>query len=363
MAERINRQDAFSGTKKVPGQLAIDEKILGDYLVAHLDGFSKILDLAQFKGGQSNPTYLLTTQTARYVLRRKPPGTLLPSAHAIDREYRVISALYNQDFPVPKPYLYCEDDTIAGTAFYLMEFNDGPVVWEPHMPDATRDQRQSIYSHMNATIAQLHTIDFNAAGLGDFGRPGQYVARQIKRWSTQYQQSTSSENSDMDRLMEWLPDACPQEGVAALVHGDFRLDNLILTPDKTRIAAVLDWELSTLGDPLADFTYHLMQWQMPKSKSGAGTGSLIGLDLKSLGIPDLDAYVQQYCQRTGRGGIENLNFYFAYNFFRLAAILQGIVGRVRDGTATNAHAGAMTTQVAPLAKTAWEYAVLAGAKS
>lgn len=362
MVEKIDRQSEFSGTKQASGHLAIDHDRLTEYLAEHLPEFSKILTLDQFKGGQSNPTYLLTSQSQRYVLRRKPPGTLLPSAHAIDREFRVISALYKQKFSVPKPYLYCQDEEIAGTEFYLMEFLDGPVMWEPHMPDATVEQRQTIYAQMNATMAQLHSIDIDATGLSDFGRPKNYVARQIKRWSMQYRHSTDTENTEMCKLMDWLPDACPQEDRVALVHGDFRLDNLVLTPDKTKIAAVLDWELSTLGDPLADFTYHLMQWKMPKSDTGAGTGSLLDLDLASLGIPDLDTYVEQYCQHTGRNGIDNLNFYFAYNFFRLAAILQGIVGRVRDGTATNARAVAMATQVSPLAKTAWTYARAAGAK-
>ncbi len=363
MNDKIDRQAEFSGTKQVPEQLIIDLAPLDEYLKAHIEDFSQIVSLAQFKGGQSNPTYLLTTNQQRYVLRRKPPGKLLPSAHAIDREFRVISALYGQNFPVPRPYLYCADETIAGTEFYLMEYNDGPVLWEPHMPDATFDQRRAIYTAMNSTIARLHSIDIEQAGLSDFGRPNQYVARQIKRWSQQYQQSSSIENPDMNALMEWLPDAIPAEERATLVHGDFRLDNLILTPDKTRIAAVLDWELSTLGDPLADFTYHLMQWKMPVSKSGAGTGSLAELNLERLGIPDLETYVQQYCQQTGRDSLENLNFYFAYNFFRLAAILQGIVGRVRDGTATNTHAKAMASRISPLATCAWGYAVLAGAGS
>jgi len=363
MVDKIDRQAEFSGTKKVPEQLDINLKPLGEYLSANIADFTEITSLAQFKGGQSNPTYLLTTRDQRYVLRRKPPGKLLPSAHAIDREFRVISALYDQDFPVPKPYLYCDDETIAGTAFYLMAYNDGPVLWEPHMPDETFAQRRAIYTDMNSTIARLHSIDIDKANLRDFGRSDGYVARQIKRWSSQYKQSTSTENPEMRALMEWLPDAIPAEEKATLVHGDFRLDNLILTPDKTRIAAVLDWELSTLGDPLADFTYHLMQWRMPESKSGAGTGSLLEHDIESLGIPNLDTYIELYCRQTGRDSIENLNFYFAYNFFRLAAILQGIVGRVRDGTATNTHAKAMASRISPLATCAWRYAGLAGAGS
>ncbi len=360
--KKIDRQSEFSGTKNVSEQLSVDVKILNEYLAARIEGFSGILELSQFKGGQSNPTYLITTKSDRYVVRRKPPGKLLASAHAVDREFRVISALYKQNFPVPRPYLFCADETIVGTAFYVMAFADGPVMWEPHMPQASREQRTAIYQDMNATIARLHSINIADAGLSDFGRPENYVARQIKRWSSQYTASTSRVSTEMDKLMAWLPDACPADDRPALVHGDFRLDNLILSPDKTRIAAVLDWELSTLGDPLADFTYHLMQWQMPKSKSGAGTGSLLGHDLKNLGIPDLDTYVRQYCERTNRSGIENLNFYFAYNFFRLAAILQGIVGRVRDGTATNPRAAAMESQVQPLAETAWRYALLAGAR-
>lgn len=363
MVDKIDRQNTFSGTKQVPERLAIDIEKLGSYLSQHIDGFSAIRELGQFKGGQSNPTYLLKTDGVSYVLRRKPPGALLRSAHAVDREFRVIKALYSQGFPVPKPYHYCDDESVVGTAFYVMEFAEGPVMWEPHMPDATKAQRTATFDAMNATIAQLHSIDIEAAGLSDFGKPSQYVTRQINRWSTQYKASEDQMLPEMERLMEWLPDACPPDGKPSLVHGDFRLDNLILSRDKTRIIAVLDWELSTLGDPLADFTYHLMQWQMPVSKSGAGTGSLLGHDLEALGIPSLEDYVQQYCQRTGRDGIENINFYFAYNFFRLAAILQGIVGRVRDGTATNSHAAAMAAQAQPLAETGWRYALLAGAKT
>lgn len=359
--ERIDRQAAFSGTREIADAYRFDSDRLVEYLAEHIEGFGGPVDIAQFKGGQSNPTYMITAGSGKYVLRRKPPGKLLPSAHAVDREFRVISALHAEGFPVARPFVLCTDDDIIGTMFYVMDCVEGRVFWEPHIPDIARDERTAIFDAMNDTIARLHTIDFEAAGLSDFGRPGGYVARQIKRWSGQYVQSQTQTVAEMDKLMDWLPGACPPDSGASIVHGDFRLDNLILDPHEPKVLAVLDWELSTLGDPVGDFTYHLMQWVMPRSETGAGTGSLLGLDLQELGIPALDDYIDRYCERTGIGAIENIDFYFAYNFFRLAAILQGIVGRVRDGTATNPNAQAMATQVRPLAQTAWKYAQQAGA--
>lgn len=359
--EGIDRQDAFSGTRPVAPGMEVNVAALEAWLVPRVEGFAGPLSLSQFKGGQSNPTYAVETPGHAYVLRRKPPGKLLPSAHAVDREYRVMAALHAVNYPVPRPHVLCEDDSVIGTAFYLMDRVAGRIIWEPHCPAMERAERAATYDAMNAAIAQLHSLDPVALGLGDFGKPDNYLARQVARWSRNYIASKTDDVAEMDALMAWLPDHLPQSGEARLVHGDFRLDNLILAPDAPQVLAVLDWELSTLGDPLADFTYHLMQWVMPPSDDGSGTGSLVGHDLEALGIPDLDTYVSAYCARTGRSGISDIDNYFAYNFFRLAAILQGIVGRVRDGTATNSNAAAMARQVGPLAKAGWAWAQKAGA--
>ena len=357
----INRQEEFSGTKPVADALKIDAAALEAYMAEQVEGFSGPLAIEQFKGGQSNPTYKITARSGAYVLRRKPPGKLLPSAHAVDREFRVISALHGGGFPVARPYALCEDDGVIGTMFYIMGCVEGRVLWDAHMPTVDKAERSALFDAMNDTIVQLHSFDYEAGGLGDFGRAEGYVARQIKRWSEQYRLSETQDIADMNRLMDWLPGACPETSRASLVHGDYRLDNMILHPSEPRILAVLDWELSTLGDPIGDFTYHCMQWHMPDTGSGQGTGSLVGLDLDALGIPTLDAYMARYCERMGLAGIDNVDFYFAYNFFRLAAILQGIVGRVRDGTATSPHAVAKAELVVPLAEVAWRYAQRAGA--
>jgi aminoglycoside phosphotransferase (APT) family kinase protein len=356
---KIDRQEAFSGTREVAERLRFDVAPLEDYLRTHVKGFSGPLTVSQFKGGQSNPTYLLATPQRRYVLRRKPPGKLLPSAHAVDREHRIISALYAQNFPVAAPVLYCADESVVGTAFFVMACVDGRVFWEPQMPASNPAERAQVYDAMNATIARLHSFEPAAIGLGDYGRGENYVARQVERWSEQYRASETAKIDDMERLIAWLPEHLPPPQPPRIVHGDYRLDNIILAPDAPKIAAVLDWELSTLGDPLADFTYHLMQWHMPPHD--AGTGSLLGLDLAALGIPSLEAYVDAYVTRTGLDPRPHLPVYFAYNFFRLAAILQGIVGRVRDGTATSAYAAAKGEMVAPLAEKAWGFARKAGA--
>jgi len=358
---QIDRQSAFTGTKEVAEPLRFDTAALEAYLAAHAPGFAGPLNVRQFKGGQSNPTYLLETPHRKYVLRRKPPGKLLPSAHAVDREFRVISALHAQGFPVAAPVLYCDDASVVGTAFYVMGFVAGRVFWEPHMPGSDPAERAAVYDAMNATIARLHSFEPAAIGLNDFGRGENYVARQVERWSKQYRASETEKIDAMEHLIAWLPGHLPPAGPVRLVHGDFRLDNAIIAADSARVLAVLDWELSTLGDPLADFSYHLMKWHMPPSDSGAGTGSLIGHDLKALGIPSLDAYVDAYAARTGLDPRPHLPVYLAYNFFRLAAIIQGIVGRVRDGTATSEHAPAKAALVAPLAATAWRFAQAAGA--
>jgi aminoglycoside phosphotransferase (APT) family kinase protein len=353
------RQNAFSGTREVAERLRFDVARLEGYLAAHLPGFAGPALVTQFKGGQSNPTYLIETPTRRYVLRRKPPGKLLPSAHAVDREHRVISALHAQSFPVTEPLIYCADESIVGTAFFLMTFADGRVFWEPQMLDSHPAERAQVYDGMNATLARLHSFDPAALRLGDYGRGENYVARQVARWSKQYRASETERIDEMERLIDWLPAHLPPEQMPRLVHGDYRLDNMIVAADTPTILAVLDWELSTLGDPLADFSYHLMQWHMPHSD--AGTGSLVGFDLAALGIPSLDAYIARYVARTGLDPRPHLPVYFAYNFFRLAAILQGIAGRVRDGTATSALAASKAAVVRPLAAKAFEFAAQAGA--
>ena len=359
--QKIDRQSAFTGTKDVAQPLRFDPARLEAYLEREVAGFAGPLSVRQFKGGQSNPTYLLETPSRRYVLRRKPPGKLLPSAHAVDREFRVIRALHAQGFPVAEPVLYCADESIAGTAFYVMGFVDGRVFWDPEMPGSDPAERTAVYDAMNATIAKLHLLDPAAIGLSDFGRGENYVARQVERWSKQYRASETQKIDEMERLIEWLPARLPPAGPVRLVHGDYRLDNMILGAREAKVLAVLDWELSTLGDPLADFSYHLMQWHMPQEDSGGGTGSLMGFDLAALGIPALSAYVDTYAARTGLDPRPHLTVYLAYNFFRLAAILQGIAGRVRDGTATSEHAAQRGLMVRPLAETAWRFAREAGA--
>ena len=353
---RIDRQQAFSGTTASD----INAAALESYLAHHIDGFAGPLTLARFKGGQSNPTYKLSTPTRAYVLRRKPFGKLLPSAHAIEREYRVTEALALAGFSVARPLHLCADDSVIGAAFYVMEHAEGRVFWEPHAPELSGADRAALFDSLNDTIAGLHRLDPAALGLADFGRPQGYVARQIRRWSEQYRASETETIPEMDRLIAWLPGVCPADSGAAIVHGDFRLDNCIIHPNEPRVIAVLDWELSTLGDPLADFTYHLMQWFMPVSETGAGVGSLMGHEC-DLGVPAIDDYITDYCRRTGRDDIAELDVYMAYNFFRLAAILQGILGRVRDGTAANGQAAAMARQVRPLAESAWVFARKAGA--
>jgi aminoglycoside phosphotransferase (APT) family kinase protein len=353
------RQGTFTGTKEVAERLRFDVDRLDAYLCDRVKGFTGPIALSQFKGGQSNPTYLVETPQRRYVLRRKPPGKLLPSAHAVDREYRVIGALHAQDFPVAEPVLYCADESVIGTAFFLMSHVEGRVFWEPDMPSSNPAERAQVYDAMNATLARLHSFEPAAIGLSDYGRGENYVARQIERWSKQYRASETRKIEDMERLIVWLPAHLPPPQPTRVVHGDYRLDNMIMAPDAPTVAAVLDWELSTLGDPLADFSYHLMQWHMPQSE--AGTGSLVGVDLAALGIPSIEDYAEAYVRRTGLDPRPYLSVYSAYNFFRLAAILQGIVGRVRDGTATGALADGKIELVAPLAAKAWEFARRAGA--
>jgi aminoglycoside phosphotransferase (APT) family kinase protein len=353
------RQQQNTGTSEVRDAHRFDEGRLETYLADRVEGFRGPLTVTQFKGGQSNPTYLLHASSGDYVLRRKPPGALLKSAHAVDREFRVISALFEAEFPVPRPYILCEDEEVIGTAFYLMEFVAGRIFWELDLPGLQPAERTAIYDNVNETIARLHSLDHRAIGLEDFGVPGNYFERQISRWSKQYRASETGTVKAMDRLIDWLPGNIPEDDSVSVVHGDFRLDNMILHPTEPRVIAVLDWELSTIGHPLADFTYNLMAWQMPEI--GIGSVGLVDKPIADLGIPDEDSYIASYCERTGRsGGIPGRDFYSAFNFFRLAAILQGIAGRVRDGTAASAHASQAVKAVQPLADLGWKYAAKYG---
>lgn len=359
MNER-DRQADLSGTREVPPVLAFDPQALETWLRPHITGFEGPVRVRQFKGGQSNPTYEITTPAAVYALRRKPPGKLLQSAHAVDREFRVLTALHAQGFPVPRPFVYCDDPHVIGTPFYVMARVEGRVYWDLGMPQSNPAERATIYDDMNATIARLHSLDPAAIGLADFGRPEGYVARQVKRWSQQYRASETEPVPEMDRLIAWLPDQVPATARPAVVHGDYRLDNVILHPEEPRIVAVIDWELATLGDPYADFVYHLMSWVMPPIKGG-GAGSLIGRDLAALGIPSMEDYASNYARRIGISEIPHLEVLMAYNFFRIAAILQGIVGRVRDGTASSEHAMRAAAEVRPVAAEGWRWAQKAGA--
>ncbi len=351
-------QDLNSGTKPVEERHRIDEGRLEAWLKANVEGYAGPLEVRQFKGGQSNPTYQLVTPNKRYVLRRKPPGKLLPSAHAVDREFKVISALGKTGFPVAKAYALCTDDDVIGTMFYVMDNVEGRILWDLTLPDYQPAERSAIYKAKIATLAALHNTDYEAIGLGDYGRPGNYFSRQIDRWIKQYKASETQAIPAMNRLMEWLPETTPEDDKTSIVHGDYRLDNMILHPTEPRVIAVLDWELSTLGNPLADFSYLLMHWVMP----GGERASLSGItDFKASGIPSIEEAVEQYCGLTGRSGLPNLDWYFAYNLFRLAGICQGIVGRVRDGTAASAHAQTMEARVPVLAETALHFAKKAGA--
>ncbi len=330
----------------------LDARGLETYLGARIEGMRAPLAIGRLSGGQSNPTYRLTDATGRsYVLRKRPAGKLLPSAHAVDREYRVISALYAVGFPVPRSYLLCEDDSVIGTAFYVMDFVAGRTFWEQSLPGIHRTGRAAIWDVMNRVLAQLHAIDYRAIGLADFGRSGNYFERQVARWSKQYRASETERIEAMDNLIAWLPGHIPEGDETCVVHGDFRLDNFIFHPTESRILAVLDWELSTLGHPLADLAYLAMSWHIP---STAFRG-IAGLDHAALGIPTERDYVAAYCRRTGRELIPaaQWNFYIAYNLFRLAAILQGIAKRALEGTAAGAQAIETGKRARPLAELGW----------
>ncbi len=331
-----------------------DTGSLQQYLQRELPGFTGPLAVKQFQGGQSNPTYLLSTPSRRYVMRSKPGpvAKLLPSAHAIEREYRVMRALGTQGIPVPEVLLLCEDESVIGRAFFLMQHVEGRIFWEQSLPGLPPAERGAIYDEMNRVLAALHSVDVERASLADYGKTGNYFARQIGRWSKQYRASETGSIEAMDRLIDWLPQHVPDGDETAVVHGDYRLDNLIFHPAEPRIIAILDWELSTLGHPLADFSYLCMSWHIPP---GAFRG-IAGLDLAALGIPAEDAFIRRYCERTGRGGIEHWNFYLAYNLFRIAAILQGVYKRATEGLASADNALAAGANAKALAEIGWRYA-------
>lgn len=351
MAQGVKSDEEFSGTKPVEERHRIDEVSLDAWMRDHVEGYRGALTVLQFKGGQSNPTYRLDTPGRSYVMRRKPFGKLLPSAHAVDREFRIISALGKQNFPVARAYALCSDDSVIGSAFYIMSMEEGRVFWDPALPSLPATERRQVFVSKIETLAKLHKFEPEAIGLGDFGKPGNYFARQVDRWTKQYRASETQHIPEMERLIEWLPNTLPTQARVSIVHGDYRLDNMIFDPVEPRVKAVLDWELSTLGDPMADFTYLLMQWTMP---------GLAEADLKSLNIPTMEEAAQIYCNVTGTA-VPDLNWYFAYNLFRLAGITQGIAGRIRDGTAASAKAMESAKRTVPLSKASWVYAQKAGA--
>ena len=344
--------DKFSGTMPVLEKQRFDAAALEAWMRENVAGFSGPLSVEQFRGGQSNPTFKLTTPGRNYVMRRKPAGKLLPSAHAVDREYRVISALAGSEVPVPKTYGLCQDDAVIGSAFYVMDCVDGRVFWDGAVPEMDNAGRAKIYWELNRVIAALHKVDYTARGLADYGKPGNYFARQIARWTKQYQASETETIEAMNRLIEWLPANIPGDDETTIVHGDFRIDNMVFHPTEPRIVAVLDWELSTLGHPLADFSFHCMSWHVPP---GAFRG-LLGHDLAALGIPLEKEYVAEYCRRVGRAPIDpdHWDFYMAYNMFRAAGILQGIMKRVVDGTAASQHALQAGRAAPRLAELGWK---------
>jgi aminoglycoside phosphotransferase (APT) family kinase protein len=345
--------EEFAGTIAVTGQQRFDEASLARYLSAHLAGFTPPLSVEQFRGGQSNPTFLLSAgDGAKYVLRKKPAGALLPSAHSVDREFRVIRALYGGAVPVPRALCLCTDESVIGTMFYVMDYAPGRAFWDPTLPGMSALQRAAVYDEMNRVMVAVHTLDYAAAGLGDYGRPGNYFARQIARWTKQYRASETEAIESMEKLLHWLPAHIPEDEETTLVHGDYRLDNLIFRSDAPQVLAVVDWELSTLGHPLADFSYHVMLWRV---EAGEIRG-LKGVDLAALGIPTEAEYLAAYCRRTGRGAIEPRvwEFCMAYNLFRMACIRQGIMKRVAEGTAASRLARETGARARATADLAWQ---------
>ncbi len=345
------------GTIAVGDKDRLDLDALGAWMTVNVPSFAGPLTYAKFAGGQSNPTYRLDTPDRAYVLRRKPFGPILPSAHAVDREYRVIAGLHPTGFPVPRPYGLCEDPGVIGAAFYVMEMVEGRTIWDGAMPGATPAERTAHYEAMVDTLAALHTTDYAAAGLGDYGKPGNYFERQVGRWTKQYRAAETERMESVERLIAWLPRTLPEQTRTSIVHGDYRIDNMIFAPAEPKVIAVLDWELSTLGDPLADFSYLLMSWVTePEGRSG-----VLGMTGPETGIPTIEQVVERYCAATGRDGVPDLNWYFAYNLFRLTGIVQGIKKRIIDGTASSAQAEKTVAKIHGLADAAWGFAVKAGA--
>ena len=352
-AAEQEREQLNTGTKPVAETHRFDEAALARWMTANVAGYAGPLEVRQFKGGQSNPTYQLITPGKKYVLRRKPPGKLLPSAHAVDREYKVITALGTTGFPVARTYGLCADDAVIGTWFYIMDMVEGRILWDQTLPQYQPAERHAIFMDKIKTLADLHNTDYAKIGLEDYGRPGNYMGRQVERWTKQYKASETAHIPEMERLIEWLPKTLPAQERTSIVHGDYRLDNMIFDPTEPKVIAVLDWELSTLGEPLADFTYLLMNWV---------NGSISTIpDPKAHGVPTIQETVDYYCGLTGRSGLHDLDWFFAYNAFRLAGILQGIVGRVRDGTANSPHAAQQADRVISLAQASWRFAEKAGA--
>ena len=334
----------FSGTKEVAENLKIDVSKLQPWIDAHVPGAGSIKSIEQFRGGQSNPTYKIITNNKNLVLRRKPPGKLLPSAHAVDREYKVITALGQTDVPVPKTYGLCEDEDVAGTAFFVMDCLDGDIYWDHMLPSLSREERIKVYQNKNKTLAALHSVDYKKVGLEDYGKPGNYVARQVSRWSKQYLASETDNIVEMNNLIEWLPENIPDDDETSIVHGDYRLDNMIMKNQE--VIGVLDWELSTLGHPIADFCYHCLTWRTePLFYDHA--------KLKEMGIPNEIEYRDMYSEITGKDLSANWEFYMAFSLFKVGAICQGILGRVRDGTASSKHAEDRGMKVYPLSEGAW----------
>jgi aminoglycoside phosphotransferase (APT) family kinase protein len=353
----LDAQKAFSGTVAPEGADILDEGKLTAWMEAHVEGFTGPLSQSKFAGGQSNPTYKISAPSGNYVLRRKPYGKLLPSAHAVDREYKVQAGLHKMGFPVARQYGLCTDDDVIGSWFYVMAMVEGHTIWNGAMPGSTPENRRATYESMIDTLASLHNVDVEAAGLSDYGKPGNYFERQVGRWTKQYRLAETEVMDEMERLIVFLSTSIPGQTRTSIVHGDYRIDNMIYAHDRPKILAVLDWELSTLGDPLADFTYVAMAWVT----ENGGRSGVMDLDRAALGIPELDAMVARYCAATNRDGVPDMNWYFAYNFFRLAGIIQGIKKRVIEGTASSQHAKDMSERVRPLAETAWQFAQKAGA--
>lgn len=349
----MTQQAAFEGTGPIRAGHALPMDRLTDWVGRHAPALGQLKSIRQFNGGQSNPTYRVETDAGVYVLRRKPLGAVLKGAHAVDREFRVISALHQARFPVPAPLILCADETVIGSHFYLMEMVEGRIFWSPTLPDLSPDVRAAHFNALNTTIARLHSLNVSAIGLGDYGRPGNFFARQIARWSRQYlEDDLAGRDPNMDRLVAWLPEHAPQDdGAISIVHGDFRADNAIFAPDNAQVRAVLDWELSTLGHPMGDFTYHLMMYRLPPHM----IGGFAGVDLATLGIPSEADYLATYCERVGRTppSAQELRFYMAFNMFRLAAIFHGIKGRIARGTAASIHAQTMADNLPELAALAW----------